>query len=297
MNTEATASAIGTPRRASAVARTASPPTLAGRNVPTKVLTKKTCRMAPRPTRGRLASPGGGANGTSSHSQRHAISVRSRTTRRTAATSGPGRALARLLPDEGRVALPEDERGQAQGDGQPEDAAGRRQAGRADGHFGGGHRRQRLEMTRRISLHLDGAAEELRVRHDLLHRADVDLARAQARLADRVVEGGAVGEVLGLVVEIAGRHLADVADLLRVLAVEQRAVRVEEQALRLERARHRALIAVGDHVGVVQVHERLAREDALFLDAVEEEGAACIPLRAGGSRSTPRGCGCRACCR
>ena len=59
MNTEATASAIGTPRRASAVARTASPPTLAGRNVPTKVLTKKTCRMAPRPTRGRLPSPGG----------------------------------------------------------------------------------------------------------------------------------------------------------------------------------------------------------------------------------------------
>ena len=51
----------------------------------------------------------------------------------------------------------------------------------------------------------------------------------------------------------------------------QVAVRVEQQPLALERARHRPVIAVGDHVGVVQVHERLAAQDRFLLDAIEEE--------------------------
>src|SRR4051812_42426850 len=256
MNTEATASASGTPRRPSAVARTASLPTLAGRNVPTNVLTKKTWRMAPRPTVARPGRSGSRApaappwpapaappwKGISSHSQRQAINVRSTMTSSTAASSGPGRAAAaccqtssgrlfqkmnavspsatasrRTLPADGRRA------------GRP-GAAGRPDR-RAVTSLGGRQRRQRLEMTRRVALHLDGTAEELRVGHDLLHGADVDLARAQARLADRRVEAGAVRQVVGPVIEIAGRRVADVADLLRVLAVEQRAVRVEEQAL------------------------------------------------------------------
>src|SRR6185295_2012625 len=40
--------------------------------------------------------------------------------------------------------------------------------------------RQRLEMPGRVLLDLVGAPEELRVGHELLHRADVHLARAEA---------------------------------------------------------------------------------------------------------------------
>ncbi len=51
----------------------------------------------------------------------------------------------------------------------------------------------------------------------------------------------------------------------------QVAVRIEQQPLALERARHRPLVAVGDHVRVVQVHERLAAQHGFFLHAIEEE--------------------------
>src|SRR5215211_568299 len=208
MKTEAIASAIGTPIRASDVARTASAPTLAGRNVPTKLLTKNTCRTAHRPTRGRPGSAGDVARGTSSHSQRHAISVRSTMTRRTAASSGPGRAPA-AMPHTSAGSLFQrmnavrpratTSRTTVPADGRRAQRAGA--AGRPDGRsvtsLGGGHRRQRLEVARRIALHLDRAAQELRVGHDLLHRTDVDLARAQAGLADAAIEGRAMGEVLG----------------------------------------------------------------------------------------------------
>ena len=120
MNTDATASASGTPRRPSAVARTASPPTLAGRNVPTNVLTKKTCRIAPSPTFARPACPAGRRprrGALEGHQQpqpapRHQRAIDD--DERTAARSGPRARGSGVLPDQFGSALPEDERGQAQ---------------------------------------------------------------------------------------------------------------------------------------------------------------------------------------
>ena len=75
INTDATASTPPTPSFDSPYARTASPPTLAGRNVPTNVLTKKT-----RITVAKRRTPAG-SSGASSVNQRYAINTRSIATR------------------------------------------------------------------------------------------------------------------------------------------------------------------------------------------------------------------------
>ena len=61
-------------------------------------------------------------------------------------------------------------------------------------------------MPLRISLDLVGASEEFGVRDELLHRADVHLARAQAGGADLVLQVLAMREVLRLVRSSAGRR-------------------------------------------------------------------------------------------
>src|SRR5439155_6401315 len=48
--------------------------------------------------------------------------------------------------------------------------------------------RKGLEVSGWIALHLIGAGEKLRVGNELLHRAHIDLARAQARRADSVLD-------------------------------------------------------------------------------------------------------------
>ena len=63
---------------------------------------------------------------------------------------------------------------------------------------------------------------------------------------------------------------AEVADLIRVLAIVEVAVRVEQQTLAAEWTGHGPLVPVGDHVGVVQVEERLAAQERLLLHPVDE---------------------------
>ena len=78
MNTDATASAPLTPSREILYARTASLPTLAGRKVPTNVLTKNTSSIRAR---------GGRTRSSTMHksiAQRQAMSARSTSTRSTA---------------------------------------------------------------------------------------------------------------------------------------------------------------------------------------------------------------------
>src|SRR3954449_4953712 len=96
-----------------------------------------------------------------------------------------------------------------------------------------------LQVPRGVFLHLVDALQELRVGHELLHRADVYLAWAQAGGAGLVLDLLAMREILRLVIERLGGVVEHVADLLRVLAVVQIAVGIEQQALALERARHR----------------------------------------------------------
>ena len=61
--------------------------------------------------------------------------------------------------------------------------------------------RQRGDVAVGIALHFVGALQELDVRHDLLHRADVDLARAQAGRAHLLDKVLAMGEVFSLEIE------------------------------------------------------------------------------------------------
>ena len=72
-------------------------------------------------------------------------------------------------------------------------------------------------------------------------------------------------------IQLLGVGVLHVADDVAVLAEEHAAVRIEHDALGLERARRHAVIAVGDHVGVVHVDVVLAVEQRVHADAVEEE--------------------------
>ena len=131
MKTEATASASGTSSRARAVARTASPPTLAGRNVPTKVLTKKTCRRR----RGRPAAASSSAGNERDQQPEPAVRHQ-RPVDDDEEDGGRERTWSRvggLLPPLGPGALFQSMNAVSPGDGQPEDAAGRWQAGRWPG--------------------------------------------------------------------------------------------------------------------------------------------------------------------
>ena len=114
----------------------------------------------------------------------------------------------------------EDERRQADGDDETQQPGQAHRAARAQDVRGrlaatADRLRHRLEVALRIPLHLVGALEELRVGHELLHGADVHLARAQAGRADLVLEVLPVREVLGLEVERFGRIVQHVPELLR----------------------------------------------------------------------------------
>ena len=91
--------------------------------------------------------------------------------------------------------------------------------------FGDGHR---VEMPLRIFLHLVGTLEELCVRHELLHCADVHLARAETGRADLVLQMLPSIRFSALIQRLGG-VVQDVAELLGILAVVQIAVRVEQE--------------------------------------------------------------------
>src|ERR671912_1296965 len=78
---------------------------------------------------------------------------------------------------------------------------------------------ERLEVAVGVPLDLVGPHEELRVWHELLHRADVHLARAQACRADGLLELVPVRDVLGLEVQRLGAIIEHVPERLGILAV------------------------------------------------------------------------------
>src|SRR6185295_6432189 len=76
------------------------------------------------------------------------------------------------------------------------------------------HRRQ---MPRGVVLDAIGALEELHVGHDLLHRGDVDLTGAETGGAGVLLDRLAVRQVGRTEVQLAGRRVERVPNLLRVL--------------------------------------------------------------------------------
>ena len=124
------------------------------------------------------------------------------------------------------------------------------------------------------------AHEELHVRRHLLHGRNVHLARAQATRALLFLHPVAVFLAARLEVQLLGIFREHVADHIAVFAEEHAAIGVQHDALRLEGARAEPVVAVRDHVGVVQVDVVLSVEQRIDAHAIEKELAHLLFLRA-----------------